>query len=341
MSEPDFTPTHGGPDALGAPAHDFSTNANACGPCPEALAQVRAADATRYPDPAYTVLRTRLAVLHGVAPWRIVIAAGASEFIRRITAWVAREDCGAHGEVVLPATSYGDYAAAARAWGLQVVRAPHAARRPRLAWCCDPSAPQGQAQPGLAASIAALPEDVPCALDRAYEPLRLDGELALAPARLDRLWQMWSPNKALGMTGVRAAYAIAPADAQEAVGALLRLGASWPVGAHGVAMLSAWAEPAVQAWVRDSLVTLREWKSSQLALCARMGWQTTPSVANYHLAQPMAADFAGLLAGLRAEGIKLRDCASFGLPGQVRMGVLPPASQAALHAAWQRLAGAN
>lgn len=47
MSELDFTPTHGGPDALGAPAHDFSTNANACGPCPEALAQVRAADATR------------------------------------------------------------------------------------------------------------------------------------------------------------------------------------------------------------------------------------------------------------------------------------------------------
>ena len=81
--------------------------------------------------------------------------------------------------------------------------------------------------------------------------------------------------------------------------------------------------------------------AAQLALCARMGWQTLPSVANYHLAQPMTADFAGLLAGLRAEGIKLRDCASFGLPGQVRMGVLPPASQAALHAAWQRLAGAN
>ena len=125
------------------------------------------------------------------------------------------------------------------------------------------------------------------------------------------------------------------------MGALLRLGSSWPVGAHGVAMLSAWAEPEVQAWVRDSLHTLREWKAAQLALCARMGWQSTPSVANYHLAQPMATDFAGLLAGLRAAGIKLRDCASFGLPGQVRMGVLPPASQAALHAAWQRLAGAN
>ena len=45
---------HGGPDAQGVPLWDFSTNANACGPCPEALAAVQQADATRYPDPAYT-----------------------------------------------------------------------------------------------------------------------------------------------------------------------------------------------------------------------------------------------------------------------------------------------
>ena len=40
---------------------------------------------------------------------------------------------------------------------------------------------------------------------------------------------------------------------------------------------------------------------------------------------------------LRAQGIKLRDCASFGLPGTVRLGVLPPASQAALERAWNAL----
>jgi histidinol-phosphate aminotransferase len=37
---------------------------------------------------------------------------------------------------------------------------------------------------------------------------------------------------------------------------------------------------------------------------------------------------------LRAHGIKLRDTASFGLPGHVRLGVLPPASQQALRRAW-------
>ena len=35
---------HGGPDARGAVPHDFSTNANAVGPCPQALAAVQAAD---------------------------------------------------------------------------------------------------------------------------------------------------------------------------------------------------------------------------------------------------------------------------------------------------------
>ena len=75
------TPLHGGPDAQGVPLHDFSTNANACGPCPQALAALQQADRSRYPDPAYTALRGQLAEFHGVAADRIVIAASASEFI--------------------------------------------------------------------------------------------------------------------------------------------------------------------------------------------------------------------------------------------------------------------
>lgn len=43
--------THGGTDALGVPAHDFSTNRNACGPCPQALDMLAQAHAAQYPDP--------------------------------------------------------------------------------------------------------------------------------------------------------------------------------------------------------------------------------------------------------------------------------------------------
>ena len=57
---------HGGPDAFGVPLHDFSTNSNACGPCPQVVAALRACDASHYPDPAYTALRQQLADFHGV-----------------------------------------------------------------------------------------------------------------------------------------------------------------------------------------------------------------------------------------------------------------------------------
>ncbi len=80
---------HGGPDAQGVPLYDFSTNANACGPCPEVLAAVQQADATRYPDPTYTALRDALGAFHAVAPERIVLAASASECIHRFTALAA------------------------------------------------------------------------------------------------------------------------------------------------------------------------------------------------------------------------------------------------------------
>ena len=44
--------------------------------------------------------------------------------------------------------------------------------------------------------------------------------------------------------------------------------------------------------------------------------------------------FADPSDDLRRSGIKLRDTASFNLPGHVRLSVLPEVAQAALKAAW-------
>ena len=156
---------HGGPDALGAAEHDFSTNANACGPCPQAQAAVLRADASRYPDPGY-----------------------------------------------------GDYARAAVAHGMSLVPASEA----QLAWHGDPASPTGQttAPPGLAPGAVGV-------VDMAYAPLRLEGVASGAQG----YWQLWTPNKALGLTGVRAAYAVAPPSADEAlVQTLDALMPSWPIG---------------------------------------------------------------------------------------------------------------
>lgn len=316
-----MTITHGGPDALGVARWDFSTNANACGPCPVALAAVTQADARHYPDPAYTVLRESLAAFHAVDAERIVMAASASEFIARITAWVTREG---GLRVWLPAMAYGDYGRAAQAWRFERLNEP---ARAQLAWLCEPSSPLGQAELQALDVVASGAQVV---LDRAYEPLRLSGHCSLAPDVLQGVWQLWTPNKAMGLTGVRGAYAIAPVHAVADARALDQLAPSWPLGAHAVALLGAWVSPAAQDWLTQSLETLRTWKRKQMDLLNDLDWRVLPSEANYVCAAPPRPIDA---PALRAAGIKLRDTTSFGLPGHWRLGVLPPQAQVALQMA--------
>lgn len=308
---------HGGTDALGAAPFDFSTNSNGCGPCPMALEAVQAADASRYPDPHYTKLRQQLGRFHGVESERVVLAASASEFIFRFTAWMKQ---GGTTAVWIPATAYGDYAHAANAWGMHRCTHPHEAE---LLWACEPSSPLGQAHaPWPAWLMERHQASQHLVLDCAYAPLRLSGSPSLTETQREQVWQLYSPNKALALTGVRAAYAIAPLHALQAVCQLNALASSWPVGAHGVAMLQAWTQDATQDWLRQSLVTLRAWKAAQLQLLQDLGWQCLPSNTNFFCAvPPVGTELNALLDQLRAQGIKLRDAASLGLPGHVRISV--------------------
>lgn len=321
---------HGGPDANGTARFDFSTNSNACGPCPFALQALQSADPSHYPDPEYTELRRALAAFHGVDAARVVLAASGSEFIFRMTAWMARQGCTTVG---LPELAYCDYAHAAGQWGLQ--RLVTAASR-RLVWTCEPSSPVG----GADAYLAQLqqPADgggnaATVVWDCAYVPLRLSGAPSLNAAAQDRVWRLYSPNKAMGLTGVRAAYAIAPLQAGDAVAQLQSLAPSWPLGAHGVALLQAWTQIDTQQWLAQTLETLRIWKARQIALLLKLGWECLPGDTPFFCARPTRGLDA---AALRVRGVKLRDTTSMGLPGWWRISVQPPVAQDALASALQR-----
>ncbi len=313
--------THGGPDAQGAVRWDFSTNVNATGPCPQALEALARADATRYPDPGYHALRERLADFHRVAPQRIVLAASASEFIQRLTSVGARL---APGPVAVPAMAYGDYAVAAQACGRALTR--HDDPAATLRWCCEPSSPLGQDAPP-----PGQPTARPTVLDAAYAPLRLHGGATWGRDALDGVFQLFSPNKALGLPGVRGAYAIAPLAADWPVpawcAALDQAQASWPLGAHAVALLESWTETAAQTWLRESLQSLREWTASLRAGLDRLGLDPLPSVTPFLCARrPVFAD----RARLRERGLAVRETESFGLPGHMRVSAQPPEALAAL-----------
>ncbi|PXW93275.1 histidinol-phosphate aminotransferase [Sphaerotilus hippei] len=333
---PGLVPLHGGPDALGVPRWDFSTNANACGPAPGVVEVLARVDARHYPDPGYHTLREQLARLHRVDPCRIVPAASASEFIQRLSTAMAL--CRPGARVRWPVPGYGDYGRAAAALGLQADD-----QAPDLCWHTEPSSPLGRADAPPPRPAAAV-----LVVDRAYAPLRLEGRAPELPAAA---WQLWSPNKALGLTGVRGAYAIAPEAAlahAESLGEaspdlqarLLQrvqaLAPSWPLGAHAVGLLECWAGADTQAWVRDCLPVLRRWKQAQVALLQHAGWQVQASVTPFLVARaphwPAGQTPAALLAGWRERGLKLRDTTSMGLPGWVRLSVQPPAAQAALAA---------
>jgi len=335
---------HGGPDASGPVRYDFSSNANSVGANPVVVDLIRQADLIHYPDPAYQALRDGLARWHGVSPSRILMAGSASEFIFRMTSFIARQ-YGAEdsrlkagqgrlnqiASVWLPEHAYGDYEAAARAWS--VPRA-ESYQESSLLWFCDPSSPLGQPVQDLSNIVNGLIVGQIAVLDCAYEPLRLEGSLNLSADQLDRLWQMWTPNKALGMTGVRGAYVIAPLGGEHIVEILTAIAPSWLIGAEGVAMLNAWVRDDVQTWLKDCLITLRQWKFQQLQLCQQLGWQSIESTANFFCASSPVFKPAQYLPVLREFDIKLRDAASFGLSNHVRIAVMPPDAQQKLREAW-------
>lgn len=313
---------HGGPDAEGGARWDFSTCANAAGPNPAALAALLAADPTRYPDPNATTLRAKLAELHGVSPQRILPAVSASEFIQRITAvgaWLLP------GAVAVPRHAYGDYAAAAAAWRrpLQHHDDPEAAAA-TLSWWADPSSPLGE--------DALPPHDagsLPTVLDAVYAPLRLMGTSAWAGR--DDVFVLHSPNKALGLSGVRGAYAVAPrAAAYDVAGwcsALEAAAPSWPWSAQAEVMLQRWTTPTLQDWVRRSHPSLAAWKAALERALVGRGFALRPSVTPFLCVRPPRAI---ALTSLRRHGVAVRDAASFGLPGWWRVSAQPPAALQAL-----------
>lgn len=318
MTKP-LLPEHGGPDDGLPITHDFSTNANPLGPPPALLQAVLQADRSRYPDPQYRALRRLLGDEDLVLP-----TAGGAEGIRRLTlaAWLT-----GRREVWVPRPGFGDYALAAQA--LQMAVRPYAQPqdiRPTgaaLVWICEPCNPTGTSSADWPAleTLEAL-----VVVDRAYEPLRLQGE---APPLPPGAWQLICPNKALGLTGIRAGYAIAPqADAVWAQAQ--SLAPSWVLSAEGVAMLTHSLDADTQAWLTASRATLRGWVADQRRLLAGLDWQQYDSCTHFWLARPPRPD---LLPRLRERGLRLRDATSFGLPGWVRVSAQAPAAQQALHLA--------
>jgi L-threonine-O-3-phosphate decarboxylase len=314
---------------------DFSTNTNPLGPSAASVAAARQAVWTHYPDDGAARLKAAVAEREGVGLDEVVVGNGSAELI-----WlVALAFLGPGDRTTVVGPTFGEYARAAAIVGAAVDEsrarsdddfAPPldalAGRAARVAWVCDPNNPTGQLiGSARLAELAEAASETLLVVDEAYAPF-VDGwrPWGRLPGNVVRLRSL---TKDGAMPGLRLGYAVAaPAVAR----ALDAVRPPWSVNAVAQAAgLAALADEAHLAAARDEVGRARAYVAGELT---RLGWRVHPSSANFMLVE--VGDAAETRAALLRRGVVVRDCASFGLPGHVRIGLRPVDECARLVAAF-------
>jgi histidinol-phosphate aminotransferase len=310
---------HGGTDGGPEPLYDFSTNANPLGPCPSALAAVRAADFSRYPDPHYTQLRRKLADYHDVLPERIVIGAGASELILRLVRAVT-------GSVQVLGPTFSEYSRCAQLQLRPLLETDspreflHLQRtQPGLGFICWPNNPTGTKWPLDFLSEAA--HNGKLVIDFAYAPFCPESDQARAEQATAKAFRLYAPNKAFGLCGVRGAYLVAPGSYPS----LDALAPSWVIDRAAEAFLGATLAPEALRWFSHCRPQIAAWRSDLAQSLMENGIEVRESPASFLLAR--VGDGARISAKLRDGGIRVRDASSFGLPEWIRLSAKHPKHQ--------------
>jgi len=312
---------HGGTDSQAEPRYDFSSNANALGPCPFVLSAARRADLSRYPDPQYLGLRCKLAAAHHTTPERVVVGAGASELIVRLIRYL-------DGPVLQLGPTFSEYARGARLAARQLLTASSPAeflrlqrKQPGVGFICWPNNPTGDAwEPEFIARASAAG---PIVLDLAYGPL-CGGDVPSLESAAARAYRLYSPNKSYGLTGIRGAYVVAPRDARPLAG----LAPSWVIGRDATALLEASVDPRALAWLKQNLPQLHRWRASLARALRELQLPVRESPASFLLAEVGSA--LRITRALRERGVRVRDASSFGLERCIRLSAQAPGARRAL-----------
>ncbi|VAW02657.1 L-threonine 3-O-phosphate decarboxylase, partial [hydrothermal vent metagenome] len=221
------------------------------------------------------------------------------------------------GDVIVPPHTFGEYAAAAsRAHRRTVETSWDSWNQPlvpgSVEFLCIPNNPTGyelsseEVRRRVDARSIAGSQVV---LDLAYAPF-LDHKVLVPEEAI----VLYSPNKVHGMTGIRAAFLVAPLAAAQR---LAHAAPSWVTGAHGVAMLAAIYHNEAQAWVESTTAKLRQERLLLTQSLIRAGFEVKESGANFLMIR--VGDAALVRSTLLSQGIHVRDCSSFGLPEWIRV----------------------
>lgn len=316
-----------------ATALDFSVNVNPYGPSPAVLAAIRAAPVDRYPDPTAAPVRRAVAGRLGLPADRIVFGHGATDLL-----WtLARVVLGPGSRLLCVEPAFSELRAAAELGGAEVVAwrtspveglavdldavaAAASAAGAEVVSLCTPTSPAGL--PLRAEAVARLAErlaDRLVLLDESFLPLSDHHEDAARPLPGNVL-RLRSMTKEHAIPGLRAGFLVAPAALAAALEAARP---AWSTSA--VAQAAALAALGEDDFVEASRRRLRDDRLALDGGLRALGLRPLPSVAPYLAFEAPGA--TSLRARLLAHGLVVRDCASFGLPGWLRVAARPAAER--------------
>ena len=325
---------------------DFSASVSPLGP-PDGVAEaIASVDLAAYPDPHYLALTEAIAKYHaadGVAVENVIVGNGSTEIIHLLTrAYIESPPSDCSRSALLLTPTYGEYDGAVRisggkvhtltatrnengfTWDITAAIAEIDARRPALLFVCNPNNPTGALL--AAAELERLAEAAASAgcllvVDEAYinlsERYAEAAVLAMA-AQYTSVVALRSMTKDYALTALRLGYAVA---SPPVIASLAALQPDWSVNglaqaAGVVALADVDYLPRARAAVAESLRCVADGLDS-------LGIRCYPAAANFVLAQ--VDDAAGLRERLARRGLFVRDCASFGLPDCIRIGLRPVA----------------
>ena len=293
---------------------DFSQNINPLGAPHAALEAARKAlfeESDRYPDLEYTELREALAEYLGVPPENVVPTNGGAEAL-----FLAAGAAGAGGALVLEPT-FSEYAAAARASGMEVVR--RVGRRPEesfgfdhaalddlggisVVFLCNPNNPTGDSlgyREVLEVADRVREADAVLVVDEAFRDFV--PEISVAAMVDEGLWVARSFTKFFAIPGLRLGCLVC-----EDPGRARALQPSWPVNAVAAAAGIAAAED--RGFAETSVAEVARLREHLFeALAAIDGLRPFPAVANFLLVR--GPD--GLAGRLARRGVLVRGCGPF------------------------------
>jgi histidinol-phosphate aminotransferase len=269
-----------------------------------------------------------LAERHGIRERNVLVAGGSTDLIRL----AAAAYIGPGDRVLIPKPSYGDYEVACRLAGAAIINRPVAkgknlrvekgqivacVRRywPRALFLCNPNNPTGRylERDEVEEILAELPETL-VVLDEAYVAFVESAWESVKLIKNRNLLIIRSMTKDYALAGLRLGYAMSH---ERIIRALGKVQPPWSVNAFAQAAgLAAIESDGRTARCRRKLAEIKQYLAEELE---SLGLETVPSAANYFMVRVDSG--AKWRSKLLARGILVRDCASFGLPQYIRLGV--------------------